>query len=127
MGAPSLIGGLLCGLGVPLYYLGDYAEAGALNAEAAKLYEALGRNMLATTVHSNAAAIMLAQGNVAGAREQVDIAVRMAREAGDRNSLTSALGVRADVLLAEGRAADARAPADGVDRPCGSDRRSVST
>ena len=111
LGAPSLIGGLLCGLGVPLYYRGDYAEAAAATAEAARLYEAVGRHAIATMVHGNAAAIMLAQGNLAGAREEVDVAERLARESADRNALTAMLATRADILLAEGRAAEARSTA----------------
>ena len=43
LGAPSAIGGMLCSLGVPLYYRGQFAESAALNAEAARLYELLGK------------------------------------------------------------------------------------
>ncbi len=43
-GAPSLIGGLLCSLAVPLYYQGKLAESASLTTEAARLYETLGRN-----------------------------------------------------------------------------------
>ena len=111
LGAPSLIGGLLCGLGVPLYYRGDYAEAAAVTAEAAKLYESLGRMALATMVHGNAAAIMLAQGDVSGAWRELEAAERTARDCGDRNALAGALAIRADILIAEGRPAEARVAA----------------
>ena len=79
-GAPSLIGGMLCSMNVPVYYRGDFAHAAALLEEATRTFEVLGRNTLATNIRSNLAAVYLAWGNVAVAREHVEIALRMARD-----------------------------------------------
>ena len=125
-GAPSLIAGMLCSLGVPLYYQGNFAEAAALNVEAAALYEKLGRIALATTVRGNIASILLAQGDLAGAQEHAETSVRMAREMGEQDSLCGNLGTLADILVERAALADARAAAeeclriaDALRRPLG--------
>lgn len=111
-GAPSLIGALLCMLAVPLSYRGEYAEAAMVNDEAAALYEQLGNTPFAITVRNNSAAIRLAQGDLAGAREQVEIAIDKARETVDRSVLAAALNTLVEILIEQGELAAARAAAD---------------
>jgi tetratricopeptide (TPR) repeat protein len=108
LGAPSAIGGMLCSLGVPLYYRGELSESAALTLEAARLYEMLGRIATATTVRGNLAAITLAQGELAAAREHAEIAVRLSRESGDEDALSGSLATLGDVLFQQGDLALAR-------------------
>jgi predicted ATPase/DNA-binding SARP family transcriptional activator len=109
---PSRIGQMLCSLGVPLYYRGNFAEAAALTAEAATFYEMLGRHVTVAMVRSNLAAIAIAQGDFDTARASIESAVRLAREAGDANILSGALTTQADLFLREGELASARAAAE---------------
>ena len=113
-GSPALIGGMLCSLGGTLYLQGKFAESRALTTEAAELYETIGRHTVATTIRNNLAAIALAQGDVPAAQQNVDIAVRLAREAGDEQQLASALANLADVLIRSGDIGRARATLCGV-------------
>ena len=112
LGAPSAIGGMLCSLGVPLYYQGKLAESATLTLEAARLYEMLGRTATATTIRGNLAAITLAQGELAAAREHADTAVRLSRESGDEDALSSNLATLGDVLFQQGDLALARTVLD---------------
>lgn len=107
-GSPSLVGGLLCSLAVPLYYQGRLAESAALTAEAARLYETLGKNATAITIRGNLAAISLAQGDLAKAREHAEVGVRLSREAGDDHQLSNVLATLGEVLIVEGNLALAR-------------------
>ena len=116
LGAPSAIGGMLCSLGVPMYYTGRFAESAALNSEAAALYERLGRNATATNVRSNLASIEFALGNVAQALEHGRIAVRLAREAGDDHALAHALVNFGEALHASGETGAAREAIDEAAR-----------
>ena len=101
-GAPSLIGGLLCSLAVPLYYQGKLAESASLTTEAARLYETLGRNATAITVRGNLAAIALAQGELANAREHAEVGIRLSRECGDEHQLSNVLATLGEVLFRQG-------------------------
>ena len=112
-GIPSLVGGMLSSLAVPLYYRGNFAEAADLSAEAARIYEDLGRNATVINIRGNVAAIKLAQGDLAGAHEQAVMAVDLARDAGDQNELCNTLATMADVRLQQEAFADARAAVDG--------------
>jgi tetratricopeptide (TPR) repeat protein len=112
LGAPSAIGGMLCSLGVPLYYTGRYAASAALNAEAARLYELLGRNATASMTRSNLASIALAQGEVASALEHARVAVRLARECGDELLIAQALVNQGEALDESGETDAARATLD---------------
>ena len=60
-------------------------EAAALLEEAAEIFERIGRNTFAINIRSNLGAVMLAKADLDEARENVTIAMRMARDAGDRN------------------------------------------
>ena len=111
-GSPASIGGMLCSLAVPVYYRGRFAEAAAMNAEAARLYEMLGRNSTATMVRSNLAAIEIAQGNLESAIEHARVAVRLSREAGDNQLLSQALVNLADALAEHGDPSGARVALD---------------
>ena len=101
-GAPSLIGGLLCSLAVPLYYQGKLAESASLTTEAAQLCETLGRNATAITVRGNLAAIALAQGELANAREHAEVGIRLSRECGDEHQLSNVLATLGEVLFRQG-------------------------
>jgi predicted ATPase len=118
-GAPSLIGGMLCSVNVPLYYRGSFAEAASLSLEAAHIYERLGRTPIATQVRSNLAAILLAQGDAAGAQTHAEVAVRLSRESGDDNMLSGSLATLADVLSEQERWADARPVAEEAEQLAG--------
>jgi len=108
-GAPSLVATMLCSLAVPLYYRGLFAEAAAMTREAATIFEALGRAATATMVRGNLAALSLAQGDLAAARADAELAVRLSRESGDENELAGSLNTLGDVLLAQRDLARARA------------------
>ena len=112
LGAPSLIGAMLSSLNVPVYYRGGYAEAAALLEEAAEIFERIGRNTFAINVRSNLGAVLLALGRLDEAREHVTVAMRMARDAGDRNQLCGALTTSADILLERREFGEARANAE---------------
>ncbi len=112
LGAPSAIGGMLCSLGVPLYYQGKFDESAALNTEAARLYELLGKNATAITVRSNLAGISLAQGDLATSREHAQVAVRLSREMGDDTALAQSLANLGSVLLQQGELVLARSTLD---------------
>ena len=110
-GAPSFVGSLLCSLAVPLYYRGQFAEATALTREAATIFETLGRGSTATMVRGNLAALLLAQGDVAGAQSEAELAVHLARESADDNELSGSLNTLSDILMRQGNRAGARAAA----------------
>ena len=112
LGAPSAIGGMLCGLGVPLYYRGSFDQAAALSSEAADLYETLGRNANAITVRGNLAGILAAKGDLPAAREQAEAAVRLSRDSGNDSDLVSVLATLGDILLRQDQRAPARAKLD---------------
>ena len=118
-GSPSSIGGMLSSLAVPVYYRGRFAEAAAMNTEAARLYEMLGRNSTATTVRSNLACIEIAQGNLEAAIEHARVAVRLSREAGDNQLLAQSLANLGDALAEHGDAAGARAALEEAQRLAG--------
>lgn len=112
LGAPSLIGAMLSSLNVPVYYRGGYAEAAALLEEASEIFERIGRNTFAINVRSNLGAVLLAQGRLDEAREHVRVAIRMARDAGDRNQLCGALTTSADILIERREYGEARVDAE---------------
>jgi tetratricopeptide (TPR) repeat protein len=103
-----LIGGMLCSLGGTLYYQGKFAESLALTTEAAELYEKIGKHTVAITVRGNLAAIALAQGELAAAREHAEIAVRLSSEAGDEQQLAVALANLGEALFRSGDIGRAR-------------------
>jgi predicted ATPase/DNA-binding SARP family transcriptional activator/tetratricopeptide (TPR) repeat protein len=107
-GSPSSIGGMLCSLAVPVYYRGRFADATAMNTEAARLYERLGRNSTATMVRSNLACIAIAQGDIEAALAHARVAVRLSRESGDNQLLSHALVNLGDALSESEDAAGAR-------------------
>jgi tetratricopeptide (TPR) repeat protein len=112
LGAPSAIGGLLCALGVPLYYAGHFDESCAVNEEAARLYEMLHKNATASLVRSNLASLELARGNAAAAYRHAEIAVRLDRETGDELQLAGSLVNLADACFQQADIARAREALD---------------
>ena len=107
-GAPSLIATMLCSLAVPLYYRGLFADAAALTREAAAIFEALGRTATATMARGNLAALSLAQGDLAVAQADAELAAHLSRDSGDENELAGSLNTLGDVLLQRGDFARAR-------------------
>ncbi|MFO1316650.1 MAG: BTAD domain-containing putative transcriptional regulator [Burkholderiales bacterium] len=112
IGAPSYVGAMLCSLNVPVYYRGGYTEAAALLEEAAGIFERVGRNTFAIGTRSNLGAVLLTLGRLDEAREHVKVAIRMARDAGERNQLCMALTTSADILIERREFGQARADAE---------------
>lgn len=59
-------------------------------------------------VRGNLAALMLVQGDLAGAQAEAELAVRLSRESGDDNELSGALNTLGDILLQQGQLKRAR-------------------
>jgi hypothetical protein len=117
---------MLGSLAVPLYYQGKLGESAALTTEAARLYEMLGRNATAITVRGNLAAISLAQGELALAREHAEIAERLARESGEEDALPQGLATLGDVLFQQGEHRDGAYRAGRKRATCRSHRQAAA-
>jgi len=95
---------------------GDDEQALSHLAEALSLCEAAGDRLLASRVHHTMAGLRQAQGNDAGARQAMELAVTLSREMGYGPGLAHSLIALSDLYARTGRHDDAeaaRAEADG--------------
>ena len=96
-------------LGIELYYAGRMREAEAYYQQALKIAQGIGRLEQQLRAHSLLGGVYTRLGQYETAQEHLDICIAEARHHGMDDKLVYALPDLADVLLRQGRAAEAAA------------------